>query len=140
MPRIHPDEQWDDEPAFEQTTTYRSDSIPEDNSTHDIVIENNETGVTRKIKLDLEVDATAKDMGPNPYAKWIHLARAIDAWRPFPRAFIMIYIWMVYRVIEWYLALPDPTMEQSGLISVVVGAGAAWFGLYVASGGTSGKE
>jgi hypothetical protein len=26
--------------------------------------------------------------------------------------------------------LPSPTMEQSGLISIVVGAGAAWFGLY----------
>ena len=26
--------------------------------------------------------------------------------------------------------LEAPTMEQSGLISIVVGAGAAWFGLY----------
>ena len=30
--------------------------------------------------------------------------------------------------------LSTPTMEQSGLVSIVVGAGAAWFGLYV--GGT----
>ena len=29
--------------------------------------------------------------------------------------------------------LPDPTLEQSGLISIVVGAGAAWFGLYAGS-------
>jgi hypothetical protein len=29
-----------------------------------------------------------------------------------------------------------PTMEQSGLVSIVVGAGAAWFGLYT---GTSKK-
>ena len=29
-----------------------------------------------------------------------------------------------------------PTMEQSGLVSIVVGAGAAWFGLYA---GTSKK-
>ena len=28
------------------------------------------------------------------------------------------------------MELPAPTFEQSGLISVVVGAGAAWFGLY----------
>ena len=28
------------------------------------------------------------------------------------------------------MELPYPTMEQSGLISIVVGAGAAWFGLY----------
>jgi hypothetical protein len=26
--------------------------------------------------------------------------------------------------------LADPTMAQSGLVSIVVGAGAAWFGLY----------
>ena len=30
--------------------------------------------------------------------------------------------------------LDNPTLEQSGLISIVVGAGAAWFGLYVGSG------
>jgi hypothetical protein len=28
------------------------------------------------------------------------------------------------------MELDAPTFEQSGLISVVVGAGAAWFGLY----------
>jgi hypothetical protein len=29
--------------------------------------------------------------------------------------------------------LSAPTMEQSGLVSIVVGAGAAWFGLYTGS-------
>ena len=29
--------------------------------------------------------------------------------------------------------LQAPTMEQSGLISIVVGVGAAWFGLYTGS-------
>ena len=113
---------------------------PSSNDTHDVVIETGENGITKKIKLDLEVDTTAKDLGPNPYARWIHLARAFDAWRPFPRLFIGIYIYILYRVVEWYLALPDPTMEQSGLISVVVGAGAAWFGLYVGSGRTKNKD
>ena len=32
--------------------------------------------------------------------------------------------------------IADPTLEQSGLVSIVVGAGAAWFGLYT---GTSKK-
>jgi hypothetical protein len=31
------------------------------------------------------------------------------------------------------MALEAPTLEQSGLISIVVGAGAAWFGLYTGS-------
>ena len=38
----------------------------------------------------------------------------------------------------WFMALETPTLEQSGLISIVVGAGAAWFGLYVNS--TSSKH
>ena len=37
------------------------------------------------------------------------------------------------KVVVWYMELPNPTMEQSGLVSIVVGAGAAWFGLYTGS-------
>ena len=33
--------------------------------------------------------------------------------------------------------LEAPTFEQSGLISIVVGAGAAWFGLYAGTTGSS---
>ena len=101
------------------------------------VIASNES-TTRKVKLDLEVDTSVKDLGPNPYAKIIHMARAIDAWRIFPRIFITVYIILLYRVVIWYMELPDPTMEQSGLVSIVVGAGAAWFGLY--TGSRSGKK
>ena len=101
------------------------------------VIASNES-TTRKVKLDLEVDTSVKDLGPNPYAKIIHMARAIDAWRIFPRIFITVYITLLYRVVIWYMELPDPTMEQSGLVSIVVGAGAAWFGLY--TGSRSGKK
>jgi hypothetical protein len=32
------------------------------------------------------------------------------------------------------MSLPDPNTQQAGLVSVIVGAGAAWFGLYVSSG------
>jgi hypothetical protein len=69
-------------------------------------------------------------MGPNPYQRVIHLARAIDAWRIFPRLFLTVYIVLLYKCVIWYMNLPNPTLEQSGLISIVVGAGAAWFGLY----------
>ena len=91
-------------------------------------------GVTPKNKLDLESNDVEKDIGPNPYSKWIHMARAFDSWRPFPRMFIAIYIYILYTTIEWYLILVDPSMEQSGFVSIIVGAGAAWFGLYVGSG------
>ena len=90
----------------------------------------------QKIQVDLEVDTSIKDLGMNPYAKIIHLARAIDAWRIFPRVFITTYIFLLYKVVIWYMNIADPTLEQSGLVSIVVGAGAAWFGLYT---GTSKK-
>tara|TARA_B110000208_G_scaffold167294_1_gene206660 strand:- start:625 stop:732 length:108 start_codon:yes stop_codon:yes gene_type:complete len=32
--------------------------------------------------------------------------------------------------------LIEPTMEQSGFVSIVVGAGAAWFGLYTSTSKT----
>ena len=69
----------------------------------------------------------------NKFQKWIDLARAVDAWRIFPRIFITTYIYLLYTVVVWYMNLADPTMEQSGLVSIVVGAGAAWFGLYTGS-------
>ena len=99
----------------------------------EVVVPASKEGVSKKVKLDLEVDTTVKDLGPNPYVKIIHMARAVDAWRIFPRVFITTYIYLLYKVVLWYMALPSPTMEQSGLISIVVGAGAAWFGLYTGS-------
>ena len=93
----------------------------------------------KKVSVELEVDTSAKDLGPNPYARLIHLARAVDSWRVFPRVFITTYIILLYKCVIWYMALPAPTMEQSGLISIVVGAGAAWFGLYTGSSKKSSK-
>lgn len=38
------------------------------------------------------------------------------------------------------MALEDPNNAQAGLISVIVGAGAAWFGLYVNSTSTKHED
>ena len=98
-----------------------------------IVVPADKPEISKKVKVDLEVDTSVKDLGPNPYAKLIHLARAVDSWRIFPRVFITTYIILLYKCVIWYMNLPSPTLEQSGLISIVVGAGAAWFGLYTGS-------
>ena len=73
----------------------------------------------------------------NPHQKWIHLARAVDSWRIFPRMFLTVYIILLYTTVMWFMDLPEPSFEQSGLISIVVGAGAAWFGLYAGTSGSS---
>ncbi len=90
--------------------------------------------IKKKLTLDVEVDAT--QLGPNPYIHLIQLAHAFDRWRVFPRAFITVYIYLLYEVVMWFMALPDPNSQQASLVSVVVGAGAAWFGIYA---GTMGK-
>jgi MFS superfamily sulfate permease-like transporter len=66
----------------------------------------------------------------NPWQRWIWLSQMVDSWRIFPRLFLSVYIYLLYYCTMWFMALPEPTLEQSGLISIVVGAGAAWFGLY----------
>jgi hypothetical protein len=64
----------------------------------------------------------------------------IDKWRIWPRMLITLYGIMFYRVTEWFMTLPEPTNSQSAFVSVVVGAGAAWFGLYCGSGPVEKKK
>jgi len=64
----------------------------------------------------------------------------VDKWRIWPRLLISLYGLCFFRATEWFMSLPNPTMEQSAYISVIVGAGAAWFGLYVGSGPKSDKK
>ena len=75
----------------------------------------------------------------NPYQKWIHLAKTIDAWRIFPRVFVGVYIYLLYAVVIWFMTLNEPNLEQAGLVSVVVGAMAAVFGIYAGTSGQSKK-
>ena len=77
------------------------------------------------------------DVNVNPSYKWIHLAKAVDSWRIFPRIFLTVYIILLYKCTIWFMALETPSFEQSGLISIVVGAGAAWFGLYAGTTNSS---
>ena len=56
-----------------------------------------------------------------------------DEWRPIPRLLVALYGLMCYRVTEWFMQLPEPTGAQSAFVSVIIGAAAAWFGLYVNS-------
>tara|TARA_B100001057_G_scaffold497391_1_gene601384 strand:- start:666 stop:1034 length:369 start_codon:yes stop_codon:yes gene_type:complete len=69
---------------------------------------------------------------------WWIAPEYFSRWRLFPRAFISMYIYLLFETTTWFMALEDPNNAQAGLISVIVGAGAAWFGLYVNS--TSSKH
>jgi len=69
----------------------------------------------------------------NKNGLWWNAPEYFSRWRLFPRAFISMYIYLLYDVVQWFMALPDPNTQQAGLVSVIVGAGAAWFGGYVNS-------
>ena len=86
-----------------------------------------------KSELKDRIRELEDEKNDNPYQRWIFVAQAVDSWRLIPRAFLSVYMYLLYYVVFWYMALPEPSMEQSGLISVVVGAGAAWFGLYTST-------
>jgi len=90
------------------------------------------------IQIELEVDTKQVDSSQNPWQRWIWLAQTVDAWRIFPRAFLSAYIFLLYYSVMWFMELENPSLEQSGLISIIVGAGAAWFGLY--AGTSKNKE
>jgi hypothetical protein len=84
----------------------------------------------------------------------IHLsvAEGLDAWRVVPRTLVALYCYMLYKIIEWYMALEPhiidkcvsqnvldciaqaPTTQHAALVTAVVGISAAVFGLYTTSG------
>ena len=82
----------------------------------------------------VEVDRSTTEVEQTSWYNQAH-AEAIDKWRIWPRLLITLYGVMFYRTTEWFMSLPDPTNAQSAFVSVIVGAGAAWFGLYCGSGG-----
>jgi len=66
------------------------------------------------------------------------IPETLDNWRFIPRLLIFMYAIVFYQTMNWFMTLDVPNNAQAGFVSVIVGAGAAWFGLYVNSG--SGKK
>ena len=56
----------------------------------------------------------------------------ILAWKILPRLMMIMMSISAWRVVEWFMTLPDPTNAQAGLVSVVTwamtGAFAVWMG------------
>jgi len=61
----------------------------------------------------------------------------LDKWRIWPRMIITLYGFAFYKTTTWFMSLPDPTNAQAGFVSVIVGAGAGFFGIYVNGKNTS---
>jgi hypothetical protein len=69
--------------------------------------------------------------------KWVwwflkeELPQFLSNWRTVPRLMMVLYGLVFYETMTWFMNLDAPNNAQAGFVSVVVGAGAAWFGLYV---------
>lgn len=90
--------------------------------------------IKQKIELEVEFDTTTKERPQSRFDVLLQFADVIDAYRLFPRAFIGTYLYILIETTKWFMTIPEPNASQAGLISVVVGAGAAWFGLYTSTG------
>ena len=58
----------------------------------------------------------------------------LNDYRVFPRIFAIFYLFAMYEVLGWAMRLPDLSNAQAGMVSMVVGAAAAFFKFYVDSG------
>ena len=61
----------------------------------------------------------------------VEVPELISNWRLVPRLMMVAYSYAFMEVITWFMALEAPNNAQAGLVSVVVGAGAGWFAIYV---------
>ena len=55
----------------------------------------------------------------------------LNAWRVIPRLLMLAMLVMTYRVVEWFMSLPEPSLEQAGLVSVMTGALTGAYGLFL---------
>ena len=78
----------------------------------------------------------------NTAASWYNKvsSSAVDKWRGIPRLLMLLYGIAFYQGMTWFMELENPTLEQAGFVSTLVGAGASWFGLYVGSGNRNRKD
>ena len=59
----------------------------------------------------------------------------MDTLRLIPRLLMVCYGGIFWISTQWFMNLPDPSNAQAAFISTIVGAGAAFFGLYVGKAG-----
>ena len=94
----------------------------------------------RVLETSKEYELLASDLVPatgDEEQTWCNLAAGLlDKFRVIPRLIMLAYIYSFYQSTTWFMALPEPTNAQAAFISTIVGAGAAFFGLYVGKGGS----
>ena len=93
------------------------------------------------VETSKEYELLVSDLVPSSgedEATWYNkTAGLLDKFRVIPRLIMLSYIYAFYQSVTWFMQLADPTNAQAMFISTIVGAGAAFFGLYVGKPGAS---
>ena len=58
-------------------------------------------------------------------------ATILDDWKVLPRLMMLSVTVLTYKAVLWFMTLPDPTVAQSGLVSVCMGALTGCFGIWM---------
>lgn len=58
-------------------------------------------------------------------------AHFIDDLKILPRIMMLAVTVLTYKAVLWFMTLPDPTVAQSGLVSVCMGALTGCFGIWM---------
>ena len=82
-------------------------------------------------EYELKKSDLVPDQGDEAPTWYNKLAGLLDKFRVIPRLVMLAYIFAFYTSVKWFMGLTDPTNAQAMFISTIVGAGAAFFGLYV---------
>ena len=82
-------------------------------------------------EYELLVSDLVPGAGDEEQTRLNQVAGLLDKFRVIPRLIMLAYIHAFYQSTTWFMALTDPTNAQAAFISTIVGAGAAFFGLYV---------
>ena len=55
----------------------------------------------------------------------------VDDWKIVPRLMMLAVTVLTYKAVLWFMTLPDPTVAQSGLVFVCMGALTGCFGIWM---------
>ena len=55
----------------------------------------------------------------------------LDDWKVLPRLMMFAVTVLTYQAVHWFMSLPDPSVAQSGLVSVCMGALTGCFGIWM---------
>ena len=88
-------------------------------------------------EYELKKSDLVPDQGDEAPTWYNKLAGLLDKFRVIPRLVMLAYIFAFYTSVKCFMGLTDPTNAQAMFISTIVGAGAAFFGLYVGKPGAT---